>query len=155
MADKRAIAQASRQFLSAIQSSKAKDVADMPIILDRFKQQVGGTEAIADMLVEDFQRVRGANLPPEEKEIFHYKEQIIQKYHQILLREIGEKDNRISQYDLSSLTEDDLRSILLPLAIDMIRKDPAFRADVLAMSNVESEYIDVEYTLESKDEPQE
>ena len=152
MASQQAIAKASREFLSAIQSQKTKDTADIPVIIDRFKRAIGGAEKLADMLLEDFQRCRGADLPPEERAVFRPKEQIIQRYHQMLLGAISDKDSRISQYDLSSLSEDDLKSILLPLAVELVRSDAAFRSEVLGQAERDRDFIDGEYTLEVADE---
>lgn len=157
LADKRAIAKASRELVTLLNASRAKDgSADLPAIVDRFKQRAGGVDAVADMLFADFQRVRGENLPPEERKHFEPKEQIIQKYHTLLLRAIADKDERSAQYDLSSLSEDDLRSILLPLAADLIRSDLAFRAEVVSLvrsgvaGNLELEAEDGEFEVKSQ-----
>jgi hypothetical protein len=133
LADRRAIARASKELVQALARAKGSDAADLPAIIDCFKRKIGGNEAIADMLVQDVRRLHGADLPPEEEEHFQYHEQVIQKYHQMVLKMISEKDDKAANYDLSSLSEDDLHSILVPLAKELLVKDKGFREEVLTL----------------------
>lgn len=151
LANKQLIAKASKEFLAAMANAKASETADIPVIIERFKEKIGGVEKVADMLFEDFQRVRGADLPPEERAVFAYKEQVIQKYHQLLLKAISDKDEQISSYDLSSLSDDDLRSVLAPIAAELARADEGFRSEIMSLVDKDSEGV-VEGEIVSKPE---
>lgn len=133
LADKKAIAKASRELVSALEKSRSTDSADLPAIIDAFKRKIGGNEALAELLTQDIRRLHGYDLPEEAKADHVWHEQVIQKYHQMVLKIISDKDDKASSYDLSTLSEEDLHSILVPLAKDLLVNDKVFREEVLTL----------------------
>lgn len=135
VADRRIIAKASRELVNALAQTKRANSADLPAIVDSFKRKIGGTDALADMLAKDMRRLHGCDLPPEAEKDFQWHEQVIQKYHQMLLKVLADNDAKSADYDLSALSEDDLKSILAPLAREMLLHDSEFRNDVLTLAS--------------------
>mgnify|MGYP006908206853 CR=1 FL=1 len=127
MAEQRAIAAACREISKALKTREAS--RDLPDLLAAFKQKVGGVERIAEMMVEDVQRVRGEGLPPEELAVFHHKEQVIQRYHQMFASMMKANDEKVNA-DLSGIADDDLKATLISLVQDLVKSDSAFRRDV-------------------------
>lgn len=122
---RKVIEQACKDLTESINSSKA-DLRDIPAIVDAFKRRVGGVENLANMLADDFLRVRGDHLTDEEKKEFHFKEQVIQRYHQMLMKSMKENDDS-KVADMSSLSDEELKSILGTVAMDIIEGDKDFR----------------------------
>jgi hypothetical protein len=131
VSNQRAIAKAAKDLSRALAESKqARDAADMPTIINRFKEQLGGAEGVADMLVDDFRTARGDNAPPEAD--FRRNETLIQKYHNMFLRAIQSKDDALANSaDLSHLDEEDLKATLVGLARELIETDDELRAQLV------------------------
>ncbi len=128
----KAVAKAARDLTRALAESKhARDSADMPTIINRFKEQLGGSEAIADLLLDDFRTARGDKAHPEAG--FRRNETLIQKYHHMFLKAIQSKDDSLANAsDLSHLDEEDLKATLVGLARDIIANDHALRMELAA-----------------------
>ena len=131
MADKHTIAQAAKNLNRALSESKeAREAADMPAILNRFKEQIGGTDQIADMLLEDFRKARGDETLKDSS--YSRNDTLIQKYHTMLLRAIQTKDESIANAaDLSHLDEDDLKATLIGLAREILATDQQLREQLV------------------------
>jgi len=131
VSNQRAIAKAAKDLSRALSESKhARDAADMPTIINRFKEKLGGAEGVADMLVDDFRTARGDNIPPEAD--FRRNETLVQKYHTMFLRAIQAKDDALANAaDLSHLDEEDLKATLVGLARELIETDDELRAQLV------------------------
>lgn len=130
MANQKALSKAARQISQALTDARtAREAADMPAIISRFKDAAGGTEGLADMLMDDFRHVRGDDLPAEA--VHERQESVIQKYHQMIWKGIQAKDDHLASLDdLSGVDEVDLKATLMSLAMDVVREDPEFRRAV-------------------------
>lgn len=145
MSDTKAIAKASRSISQLLGAARQTAESDIPVIIDRIKQKLGGVDKLADMLLEDLARVRGEGLTEEERLEFVPKEQVIQRYYQMLLKCIADKDASTPVSDLSMLSEEDLRGILAPLAIDLIKNDSQFREQIAdELKTIDSHVVQAE-----------
>lgn len=132
MADRRAVADACRSLTKALTDAKReREPAALPGIINSFLQKVGGTEEMANILKEDFDRLRGVGLTEEEFMKHEFKEQTIQRYWQMLLRGVAARDEVVSSVDLQGFSDEELRSVLIPLAAEMMVEDAEFRSQVI------------------------
>jgi hypothetical protein len=128
MADERAVIRAAREISKALNDAhRSKDTPDIPAIIDRIKSRVGGAEGLADMLLQDMNRVRGEGLTDAEKIHHTYDEQVIQRYHQMILKFADRKDERLNASDLAGLSESDLKGMLSSVATDLLMNDKDLR----------------------------
>lgn len=132
VADKKAIVQACRSVTTALASAKRdKDPAALPEIINAFLKGVGGVENVGQILMEDFNRLRGVGLTEEELMKHQFKEGTIQRYWQMLLRGINSRDQQVATVDLQGFTDAELKAVLLPLAAELLLEDPQFRVSVI------------------------
>lgn len=134
MSNQATIAQAARQFMQVIKSLGTESAA-MPKVADSFLNQLAqatgkdGTDALAELLLQDFQRVRGSGLTEEQATVFEYKDAVIQKYHQMIQSMLQHNDSR-KTLDASGLTDEDLIATIGGLIPELIQA-PEFRAKIV------------------------
>jgi len=125
MANNNAIAQASRQFMVALKNM-GSDAAALPKLTDAFLEKIGGAESLAQMLVEDFNAVRGVGLEGEAALEFARKDSVIQKYHQMIQLMLMKNDER-KTIDASGLTDDDLIATIGTIVPELMKGDAQYR----------------------------
>lgn len=120
---------AAAQLLSTLQS-QGKTGASMPVVIDTFFEGIGGQAAFGKLMTEDFRKVRGEGLSPEELEHFKPSPKLVLQWYELISRHAGKVDENKS-LDVSSLDEAALESILADLGRTQMQSDPSLRRSVL------------------------
>lgn len=125
------IAKACSQFVAQTKklSKSGMESQLMPAILKNLVEDLGGEQGISQRLAADFKRVRGEGLSEEERMLWQPKDQVIQRYYDMILKTINDQDSKTNT-DISSLSDDDLRSVLLDTVMHALKNDPEFRREV-------------------------
>ena len=145
MSNQRALAKAARTFTTEILAAKTTgERAVVPAVVEKFVENMGGVEGVADALFKDFQQVRGQDLTEEEKAKWQPKDQVVQKYYTLILKFLESRDERLTDDDLAGLDEKDLQAIVLGSVREAIDSDPEFRRQiVLEAVDRDPELIDI------------
>ena len=130
MVEKKEIVKACRQFNDAVALVRKENrEPDMPVILEKFLTNIGGADALSDLLFADFQKARGADIPEEQQQHVRPQHAIVQKYYQMVMQMIQTQDDKYSS-DITGLTDEDLQATLLGVVMGLVRDDPHFRREV-------------------------
>ena len=120
---------ASAKFLSAMRA-QGKEGKAMPQIFETFWDGVGGKEGFGRMMSEEFNRMHGIGLSPEEAENWNPSPKMKLQWYELISRHAAKNDESQS-LDIGSLEEADLESILTDLAHKAMSSDVDIRRAAL------------------------
>lgn len=145
-------AQAARNLTKAlVEARNAKEVPNLPGIVASFMAETGGATSLGRMLAEDFKRVRGDHLSPEERALRPPKDSNLVRYYQMLLKLNESRDAQVAQADLASFTEEELKSVLTSVAMQLVMDDQDFRRTVMqAILQEDPQFFDRELASAAK-----
>lgn len=113
------------------EARSAKEVPNLPAIVSSFMKAVGGPERLGEMLGDDFRRVRGDHLSIEERMTKPPSDKYLLAYYQMLMRINGARDEQVSTADISQFNDDELKGILVSVAVQLVMDDSDFRHAVI------------------------
>ncbi len=131
------VSKASAKLLSSLRE-KGKDGQVMPILMNAFFSKLGGTEAVGDIMAEEFLKTLGRGLSPEEAEVYSPNFNLRKDWFDLMARHQSKVDTD-KQLDVGSLEESDLESILANIALKAFREDSSLQMAVItqAMSDAD------------------
>lgn len=133
------------------EAAKKNRVADLPVVTDTIKERLGGTAGLVEKMVKDFEKERGENLSPDERNDYVRQPAVIQRYWSMMLDLMKSTDEQANASALETLESEDIKAVLLEVAVDalksdvnmrkvvlqqMIQEDPQFLRDVLESMGV-------------------
>lgn len=132
LSDQRAIANTCRSVTAALaQAKRDKEPAALPEVINSLVKGLGGPEQLGNLLRNDFDRLHGVGLSPDDFAKHEFKEGTIQRYWQMLLRGLAARDEQVATVDLQGFTDEELKAVLIPLAAEMLVEDGEFRASII------------------------
>ena len=120
---------AAAELLSAMHK-QGRTGADMPVILSRFYEKIGGQDAYADMMGEQFLKAQGKDLTEQEKLSWEASPKLVKDWFELTARYIDRADQNKS-LDVSAMEESDLENILVGVGTRAVLEDPAIRKAVI------------------------
>ena len=102
-------------------------------LADTVMDKLGGVGSLAEMIVDDFNKLRGTNLDDDVKQFHDPDWKTLKGYTDILVRLMSERDKLVgdSGDPLDGVSEEDLMSIASVSAMLRLETDPAFRKQLL------------------------
>lgn len=122
MSHKREVTKALAQLNKKLEAAQSGSPA-LSEITFHLSSILGGPEKIAELIVEEMERVRHDP---------NFKPQLVQKYLTSIIRMITvENASRQETLDMSDVNDEDLRAVLRDVAIETLKEDPELLQEVI------------------------
>jgi hypothetical protein len=131
-AEGRVRARAATKLLAALKD-KGKDGQSMPMVMSAFFSEVGGHEAFAKLMTQEFKKALGEGLSLEEQEFYEPSLNLRKDWFDLIARHAKAADSD-KQLDVGSLDEADLESILANIALKAFQEDESLQTAVIAQA---------------------
>jgi hypothetical protein len=123
------------QFSKVLSELKEKGTPAVVGIAERVLEKVGGPEKLADMMIEDLNKIRGADLTPALRQLHEPDYKVLKGMYDLLLKISERRDDMIAQHNedpLGELSEEELMALMAEGCHFRLQVDEEFRRDILS-----------------------
>ena len=118
------------RFSAKLRELKKQDPV-ITTLADTINEKIGGTEAYGAILVEDFNKLRGADLTEDQKKLHTVSQGQLTKWHTMFLDLFAKRDAMVGDHDsMGELDEEDLQAIVSQGASVRLQVDANFRMEM-------------------------
>lgn len=135
--ESKVVAKAATKLLSELKN-KGKDGQVMPVVMSTFFQELGGADAVAKVMAQEFNKTLGIGLSPDEEEVYAPNFYLRKDWIDLISR-IQSKADVDKQLSVGDLEEADLEAILTNVALKAFKDDQSLQLAVItqAVSNAD------------------